>query len=711
MLALRVLAERLEAGEAAPGPLTVSFQTAKEYRLGVLLVHGIGAQRLGETLVRWGDILLKTIDHATHHRVEVIAGPACPEGKGHRADRVESVVRLRAGDREERWLLAEGWWADAFLAPSYRELVSWSVRALPWSIALYIAQRYWQAVERDGVFTRGCRAAIAAAQLLAALALAPLFILFLMLVLILGLLPIPQLRSLILAAQWTLAATVGDSFAFLESPIRAALIRTRILDGLERLKQQCERTIIIAHSQGAAVVLDALGAIPEPTHDVGQAGPRDAPAPDIVPDTLVTFGAGTNQLASLKVLLKGPLSRIERNPTLQVILTFWITAFLSALLYADVISHRTTPQQILVPVMVLLLGLALCGLAFWLSWWLIPLLRGQWPAVQKYTMAIAIAITVLFYIAPIVAVVLYTRILGWDIRVNFLVIGFAVVMASISTILSKNIRDLVTIVCKPPGLSRWIDLFASADPVPNGPTRRGQTDVPDRSIRISNLGSILADHTTYWDNLDGFVLRIVTECAKTAESPWLHELPPVTDGADKRSAWRVEWLRRARWVVILTWLGAFACLWFSHRKDVPLPLELPAWLPALAETATRFGLLAALIAVLCWASLGFLGLLWRFWTRIEQEAVLAHRKPTANYDFWWLSGMCFVVSLIVVLAYQITEPTLPTLLKSADVGTVTKELMQRLFAIYIVACFPAMLLLWLRPAPEEANSEPADVGG
>ena len=89
-LALRVLAERLEEGEAAPDPLTVSFQTSKEYRLGVLLVHGIGAQRLGETLVRWGDILLKTIDHATRHRVEVTAGPACREGKGHREDRVES---------------------------------------------------------------------------------------------------------------------------------------------------------------------------------------------------------------------------------------------------------------------------------------------------------------------------------------------------------------------------------------------------------------------------------------------------------------------------------------------------------------------------------------------------------------------------------------------------------------------------------------------
>jgi hypothetical protein len=181
-LALHVLAERLAEGEAAPDPLTVSFQAVKEYRLGVLLVHGIGTQPSGETLVRWGDVLLKTIDHATRHRVAVTAGPARRDRQGGFEDRAESVVRLRAGDREERWLLSEGWWADAFLAPSYRELVSWSVRALPWSVALYIAQRYWQAVQREGGLASAGRAAIATAQLLAALALAPVFILFLTLV-------------------------------------------------------------------------------------------------------------------------------------------------------------------------------------------------------------------------------------------------------------------------------------------------------------------------------------------------------------------------------------------------------------------------------------------------------------------------------------------------------------------------------------------------
>src|SRR5262249_36436100 len=126
----------------------------------------------------------------------------------------------------------------------------------------------------------------------------PLVIVGLALLLVLGLLPIPQLRSWIVAAQSALTATIGDSLAFVESPLRAGLIRTRTRESLVDLKAVCERTIVVAHSQGAAVLLDALGAM-------GLLGARgnvtgntaDCP----VPDTLITFGAGTNKLASLKV--------------------------------------------------------------------------------------------------------------------------------------------------------------------------------------------------------------------------------------------------------------------------------------------------------------------------------------------------------------------------------------------------------------------------
>ncbi len=63
-----------------------------------------------------------------------------------------------------------------------------------------------------------------------------------------GLIPIPGLRVALLRAQSLFTATVGDSLVFVESPVRAALIKTRILAGIEGLEQRCDRTIVVAHS-------------------------------------------------------------------------------------------------------------------------------------------------------------------------------------------------------------------------------------------------------------------------------------------------------------------------------------------------------------------------------------------------------------------------------------------------------------------------------
>src|SRR5687768_15014930 len=101
---------------------------AKRFRLGVLLVHGIGTQPPSETLVRWGDVLLNTICRATKNQVKAMIERARPGNSGDQPAEVE--ILIHADGKEERWLLAEGWWAGSFPAPSYRELVSWSVRAV-----------------------------------------------------------------------------------------------------------------------------------------------------------------------------------------------------------------------------------------------------------------------------------------------------------------------------------------------------------------------------------------------------------------------------------------------------------------------------------------------------------------------------------------------------------------------------------------------------
>src|SRR5262249_21190696 len=229
--------------------------------------------------------------------------------------------------------------------PSYRELLSWSVRALPWSIVTHFGERYWQSVGRATrswqalklvsnsllkrlwdrtrivALARAIRHLVVALAprveavflLIVALALTPVLITVLGLTLLLGLVPIPQIRTLVLAVQSTLTATVGDSFAFVESPIRAALIRACILDGLNRIKPLCVHTVVVAHSQGAAVVLEALGAL-EPSNEKREV----AAAWRLVPDALITFGAGTNQLASQKVLADR-MPKMAINPVLGAV--------------------------------------------------------------------------------------------------------------------------------------------------------------------------------------------------------------------------------------------------------------------------------------------------------------------------------------------------------------------------------------------------------
>src|SRR5262245_66308787 len=123
------------------------------FKLGILFVHGIGRQPASDTLVRWGDTLIKTIGRATRHRVRCIvehAQSSDPQ-KGGAEARVrfeaggDNDARIEAGSDKERWLIREAWWADSFVAPCYGELVSWSVQAVPWLVAVHVVQRYWQA--------------------------------------------------------------------------------------------------------------------------------------------------------------------------------------------------------------------------------------------------------------------------------------------------------------------------------------------------------------------------------------------------------------------------------------------------------------------------------------------------------------------------------------------------------------------------------------
>jgi hypothetical protein len=651
------------ASQFADGLQRVS--APKRFTLGVLLVHGIGTQSSGDTLVRWGETLLKIIRSATGNRVVVAVDRGSLGGQSSDAP-AQVEVRLSTDDHAERWLLAEGWWAESFRPPSYRELVSWSARALPWSVAIHVAARYWRAAPRKSSGAKHLALAIAFGQLLVALVFTPVFIVFLALIIVLGLIPIPQVRSLILSAQSRLTVTVGDSLAFVESPVRAALIRTRILDGLERLRRVCDHTVVVAHSQGAAAALDALGGIADPVY-IGRA-PADSPqASSRVPDTLVTFGAGTNQLVSLKVLFGGLPQKIGANPPYRAVKALLGAGGVSVFFYAGVQTQLIDVWHLLSAVALFLVVMGLVLLLIAIGPCVTKLIK-RWETAGKRVERIKAWTARGLALGMVAFVLVCYHYYGLDLfeevaflamMVSILVVAVWWLADSLRLILSKDMETAVSApVGTPPGLARWVDIYASADPVPHGPTRIGTSGVLE-SVPIWNRGSLLSDHTSYWDNLDGFVLRVVRVCAQTAGSPWQATLPAETTCVDDRAAWRVSFLRLARWVTGSVWLSLFVLVWRRYGERIPLPFDVLSWLPVWTQSAVRFTVLAALISLGALLISAVLRWPWTLWVRAEQELILAHDHPTgmAPDRLIWMSTVVWM--LVSVAAVIGLRPALP----------------------------------------------------
>ena len=100
---------------------------------------------------------------------------------------------------------------------------------------------------------------------------------------------------------------------------------------------------------------------------------------------------------------------------------------------------------------------------------------------------------------------------------------------------------------------RWLDFYSSRDPVPNGPLRDTSQDDRFASIEVVNRRSRVSDHTSYWDNRDEFVLRLLREIDAVAETNLV--------SADDRTSADAPTLRRRRVAALsIARLAAFAGL-------------------------------------------------------------------------------------------------------------------------------------------------------
>jgi hypothetical protein len=631
-----------------------------KHQLGILFVHGIGTQPAGDTITRWGDSLVKAIAQATNGSVVPTVERAGKDLEGGDGERTEARLRLEHAAKAEHWLLSEGWWAESFLAPTYFEFFSWGVRALPWALTTHIAQRYWLA--KSGRTPKWYAVTLALLKLFLGLLFAPVVLLLLLLALVAGLLPIPALRGMLLSAQRLFTTTVGDSLVFVESPIRAGLIKTRILAGLDALQQRCERTVVVAHSQGAAVAVEALGGI---------AGLNEPPAKQ--PDTLITFGAGTNPLSVLRRSETLPKT-LGFDPVRRAMVASVFISLISGWLTIQVLRGALAPGKLLLTGLLwLILGIASVAVGVG-GVRLSKRLESRAPRLAKRGRRAAVPLSVVFGIPGLLA--LYRTATPFA-PVLAIVIALAILGQSIFTILSRGWKRILTTVRCPPGLGRWIDIYASLDPVPCGPTlTTDHKRIEDKEIW--NEGSLFKDHVRYWNNVDEFVLRVVRACGQAAASTWLAKLPREWEAIDQRARWRVSWLHMVRIAFSAIAVGLGVALYHSTS---PIIRTLDDFVPGfIADRLARPDLERATLLVLIVLGVVLAYFLartvWRWWVAKEQDAVLHHQSPQgietvpliAMGAVVWATLLSAIMMLLVKMNQPVASIAPAGLLKEVGAG-------------------------------------------
>jgi hypothetical protein len=266
-------------------------------RIGVVFVHGIGAQKPAETFLDWSSSMVRMLES---WRLEQGFG-VDPVVRSQFAFSPSALPFLEldipaSGDRAaSRWIVTEALWAEAIRAPSL-EVVGRYLRDRLWSIVTGIRAGYrireesWRdrttatrvkgaadiapgerwIANRTAELDRGWWGWIGGVDALQRsvltqwLVVVPLVALGTLLLTIwapLRKLPIGPLRDFADAriVDSFLTDWFGDLPVLLDDPVQSAIVRARVVEAVSALEGQgCDSIVLVAHSGGAIVSFEAL---------------------------------------------------------------------------------------------------------------------------------------------------------------------------------------------------------------------------------------------------------------------------------------------------------------------------------------------------------------------------------------------------------------------------------------------------------------------
>lgn len=486
---------------------------AHQHDLGVLLVHGIGEQKQGETLNEFGAPIIKWLDQWLEDDVVEVGASRIPIRAGTKdffgratftrgtlrppdlswdtpAHAAAALDKGPDGIHRERqsWLFAESWWSPQTLTPRVSPFLLWLITRGPWVLLLHLSQslcvdflRMSRQMTRQNPASRAFRAQMSLYGELLRFALATTAWLLVSLLLItlwcvvslIALVPVGYVRKRVYDLLQALTGVIGDSYVLINDPIQRAAFGTATRRALAWLRAQgCRKVAVVAHSQGAAVARDVLF---EP-----QA---------LRVDCFVTLGPGIAKLDALA-------DRERRAP--QDFLWCGAAAPLTLLAVLAFVRLSAGGHS----------GFALWGF---------PLLAG------------------------VVAAVAILR--SWHSVADGL----------------KRLEpddDHAEMLRRRQPRLRWHDYFASHDPVSHGslaPTvAAGLRWVVSRRVMV--LASRLQDHTSYWSSRADFLPRVAQALDRCAGS----RLFATARGTQRLRTARANHARCVRFLGVLRWLALVA---------------------------------------------------------------------------------------------------------------------------------------------------------